>query len=99
MESHRLKVTSASIAHGRLQLRQCGKDFFPPQSFGSPSRADGVGKTITLHAVGLEEPVKTDLPTDLTGRPRWFFRDRSWLKRFLSVHDLAVDKTLFTTTA
>lgn len=82
-------MTSAAVAHGRILVTPCGRTFFPPDSFGNPSRADGIGSPIRLHLAGIPEPVETDLPTDRAGRPRWFFRDRRWVRRFLSLHALA----------
>ncbi|TVQ30779.1 MAG: DNA (cytosine-5-)-methyltransferase [Phycisphaeraceae bacterium] len=56
-----------------------------------------MGKPIRLHVDGLGKVVETDLPTDRAGRPRWFFRDRRWLREFLQLHELtAGDSVLIT---
>jgi len=89
METCVVKLTKASEKYGNLNVRACGKDFFPDDVFGSHSRETGVGTQIMLKAEGLTEPIKTDIPTDkATGRPRWFFRERKWLKEFLVSHSL-----------
>jgi hypothetical protein len=36
----------------------------------------------------LTNLVLTDIPTDNTGRPRWFFRERGWVKDFVRLHHL-----------
>jgi len=90
MESCTIKITNAAQEYGNLNLRSCGEKFFPVDVFGSPSRADGIGVPITIHAEGLATPIKTDIPTDrASGRPRWIFRERSWVKRFVHSHNLS----------
>lgn len=89
MESHIIHLTSAALKYGNLNIRSCGKDFFPSDAFGNSSRSKGIGTPITLKIEGLGEPVKTDIPTDKsTGRPRWIFRERKWLKEFVGRHNL-----------
>lgn len=97
MKSYRLRVTSAAVGHGRILVTPCGREFFPTDAFGKSSRTDGVGNPLRLHVTGLPEVVETDLPTDGAGRPRWFFRDRKWLKQFLQLHKLAAgDEVIIT---
>ncbi|MGH9203989.1 MAG: DNA cytosine methyltransferase, partial [Vicinamibacterales bacterium] len=44
---------------------------------------------------GLPEPVLTDIPRDAkTGRPRGFFRKRSWVRQFFQVHGLRAGDTI-----
>lgn len=88
MEARRIQITSSALAHGRLNIRGCGKDFFPARAFGRPSREDGCGTPVRIHAVGLPGPVETDLPTDRAGRPRWIFRSRRWVKDFVHANRL-----------
>jgi len=84
-----VKLTEASKKYGNLNIRACGEDFFPDGIFGSHSKKTGIGTQIMIKAEGLAEPIKTDIPTDkTTGRPRWFFRERKWLKKFLASHSL-----------
>ena len=89
MQTCVLKLTKASEKYGNLNIRPCGKEFFPADAFGSHSKKSGLGVPITLNVEGLPEPIKTDIPTGKTGRPRWLFRERKWLRDFLKSHNLA----------
>jgi len=90
MESCEIKITVAAQKYGNLNIRQCGRDFFPPDVYGSSARKKGIGVPITLKVKGLSKPVKTDIPTDTsTGRPRWLFRERTWVREFINRNNLA----------
>lgn len=89
MESHVIEVTSAAHNYGNLNLRSCGKKFFPPDIYGKSNRKSGIGRQVTIHVEGLKSAVKTDIPTDRkSGRPRWIFRERGWLKQFIQFYKL-----------
>ena len=95
MDSRVIQLTSAAHKHGNLNLHTCGKDFFPSDVFGGPSRNKGVGVPIKLIVNGLNDIIKTDIPTDTsTGRPRWIFRERSWVKAFVRANGLVPGDTL-----
>ena len=95
MESCTIQLTSAAHKHGNLNIRTCGKDFFPSDVFGSSSKKTGLGTPIKLSVEGLKEPVETDIPTDKkTKRARWIFRERAWVKKFVKVHNLKVGDTI-----
>lgn len=86
MDSRVIKLTSAAHKHGNLNLSRCGRDFFPKDVYGGSSRAKGHGVPITIKVIGLNKAIKTDIPTDnKTGRPRWLFRRRGWVKKFVKV--------------
>ncbi len=88
MESHIIQVKPADIKNNKLNLRTCGLDFFPDGILGGSTR-DQIGTQVTLQAKGLSNPIKSDIPTDKkTGYPRWFFRERSWVKEFVRYHKL-----------
>lgn len=87
MEAVRIKLTSSSMAHGRFNISPCGRDFFPADAFGSPSRDQGTGVPIRLHPTGLQS-FETDLPCYRSGGPRWIFRDRAWVRRFCRLHQI-----------
>jgi len=89
MQTCVITLTKASEKYGNLNIRPCGKDFFPEDAFGSHSKKAGLGVPITLKVEGLPEPIKTDIRTDKTGRPRWLLRERRWLREFLKSHNLA----------
>lgn len=97
MEARSIKLTSSALAHGRLNLSACGKDFFPPESFGKPAKSEGIGSPVSLYPVGLQDPIETDLPTDRAGRPRWFFRARGWVREFVKYHQLNAGDTVLVT--
>lgn len=95
MESRVIQLTSAAHKHGNLNICPCGKEFFPPDVFGGSSRKAGLGVPITLKVDGLPDPIKTDIPTDKkTGRPRWLFRERAWVKKFVKIHNLNTSDTI-----
>lgn len=89
METRVIKVTESAFKYGNLNLRACGKDFFPSDVFGPPNRKSGIGNVITLKVEGLPEAIKTDIPTDrISGKPRWIFRDRAWARTFVHSNKL-----------
>jgi len=88
MDSCTIQLTSSAHKHGNINIRPCGKNFFPPDSFGGSNKKQ-IGKQITINAAGLISQIKTDIPTDKkTGRPRWIFRKRSWVKEFVKLNSL-----------
>jgi len=90
MESRIIEITSAARKYGNINLRSCGKDFFPADAFGASSVSKGIGKPITLQVEGLKGVIKTDIPTDnKTDKPRWIFRNRSWVKKFIAIHEIS----------
>jgi site-specific DNA-methyltransferase (adenine-specific) len=95
MESRTIQLTSAALKYGNLNLCSCGKDFFPPDVFGGPSKKAGLGKPITLQVKGLQNSIETDIPTDKkTGSPRWILRERKWSKDFVHRHKLRAGDTV-----
>lgn len=95
METRVIKLTEASIKYGNLNLRCCGKDFFPPDVFGGPNKKSGLGNPITLKVEGLDQEIKTDIPTDAkTYNPRWIFRERGWVTEFIRLQNLRPGDTI-----
>jgi len=89
METCVIKLTPAAFKHGNLNLRACGKEFFPPDVFGGSNKKTGLGNPIMLKAEGLPEPIQTDIPTDAKKHnPRWIFRERSWVKELIRSNNL-----------
>jgi hypothetical protein len=83
-----IQLTAAAHKYGNLNIRSCGKNFFPTDAIGGSSK-NSKGKQITILAEGLPQPIHTDIPTDRkTGKPRWIFRDRAWVKEFAKIHNL-----------
>jgi len=94
MESRVIKLTAGGIKNNKLNIRACGPDFFPEDVIGGCTETN-LGNQITISAAGLLNPIKTDIPTDKkTGKPRWIFRKRSWVKEFVRYHNLKPDDTV-----
>jgi DNA (cytosine-5)-methyltransferase 1 len=84
MESRTIQLTASAIREKRLDIRSCGRDFFPQDAIGSSSKKSTRGVDITLLAKGLSEPIKTDIPSDnRSRRQRWFFRERGQIREFI----------------
>jgi hypothetical protein len=94
MESRTIQLTPAVHKYGNLNIRSCGKEFFPPDVFGGPSIKAGIGIPIILKVDGLPNPIETDIPKDKTGKPRWIFRKRNWVKEFVRCHKLQSADTI-----
>lgn len=95
MESRVIELTPAAHKHGNLNIHVCGVDFFPPGVYGASAREGGLGQQIFIRPDGLPDPIITDIPTNKdTGRPRWIFRERKWLKEFIRHHNLSPRDTI-----
>jgi hypothetical protein len=88
MESRTIQLTPAAHKHGNLNIRPRGKDFFPPDVFGGPSKKTSHSVPIILKVDGLPNPIQTDIPKDTAGKPRWLFRERAWVKKFVNINKL-----------
>jgi len=89
MDTCVIKLTESAFKYGNLNLRACGKDFFPPDVFGGPNKKAGLGNPIILKVEGFPQEIKTDIPTDrISGKPRWIFRRRAWTRRFVHLNKL-----------
>lgn len=94
MESRVIKLTAGAIKNNKLNIWACGPDFFPEDVIGGCTEAN-LGNQINIIADGLLNPIKTDIPSDKkTGKPRWIFRKRSWVKEFVRYHNLKPDDTV-----
>jgi len=94
MESRVIQLTPAALDYGNLNIRPCGLDFFPDGILGGSTKTNH-GTRITIKAKGLPRPVKTDIPTDrTTGKPRWIFRQRAWVKQFVRTNSLIPGDTV-----
>jgi len=95
MESRVIQLTAGAIKNEKLNIRACGPSFFPPDVYGRSARDAGTGIPITLKVKGLTHTIKTDIPTNLnSGRPRWIFRKRSWVKDFVRANRLIPGDTV-----
>lgn len=91
MKTIELEITKATVnpSH-RLSVRPCGIEFFPKDILGKPNKKDGIGKTVNLHILDINKTVDTDIPTDEKGKPRWFFRDRTWVGSLVKHYGLEI---------
>jgi len=94
MDSRIIQLTAAAHKYGNLNIRYCGKEFFPPDVFGGSSKKKGIGVPITIKVQGLPRPIETDIPTDAKGKPRWLFRERAWVKDFINSNELVKDNII-----
>lgn len=87
-------VSAANLREHHLYLTG-HTDFFPADSFGPASSAEGIGKPLRLDVLGLPKPVFTDIPTDArSGKPRRFFRKRAWVREFFAKHGIKPGDTI-----
>lgn len=82
-----LTLTESNIKNGTLNLSSI-ISFFPASSLGGSSATAGLGKPLTLYAVGLDEAIKTDIPRD-----KKIFRSRALLG-FFRRHNLKAGDTV-----
>jgi len=95
MDSCVIQLTESTFKHGNLNIRPCGKDFFPPDVFGGSSKKAGLGVPITLEVEGLPDTIKTDIPTNSsTNQTRWILRERAWVKQFILSNNLEPGDTI-----
>ena len=88
MESRTIELTNGAIRNKKFNVRACGLNFFPTGVVGGATKNE-TGTKITISAVGLAHPIKTDIPSDKnTGRPRWFLRERSSVGSFYRSNNL-----------
>jgi hypothetical protein len=83
-------VNAANLRNNHIYLNG-HLDFFPKECVG-PSRRSTArnGTTFEILLDGLKTTVRTDIGTDAkTGKPRGFFRGRSWVRQFFEFHKVA----------
>ena len=62
-------------------------DFFPKECYGKSGKKKGIGEMLILFPEGFREPIETDISTNgKNGKPRNFFRKRTWVKHFFKNH-------------
>lgn len=91
-----LRVTAGNLRNSHIYVSG-HFDFFPPECIGSPRKSrNGNGHTgIEIFLDGLNQTVETDIGTDArTGKPRRFFRGRTWVREFFEHHDIKTGDVL-----
>lgn len=89
------RVTAGNLRQNHLYVHG-HYDFFPPESIGAPRKSSsGTGATISIFLDGLRATIETDIGSDAkTGKPRRFFRGRTWVKRFYEHHQTKIGDVL-----
>lgn len=83
-----ISVKSSNIRNNHIYISG-HHDFFPDECYGPSNQAKGLGRLLTLRIEGFKEPEFTDIALDgSNGRPRNFFRNRSWAKKFFERFDI-----------
>jgi DNA (cytosine-5)-methyltransferase 1 len=83
-----ISITKGNLANNHIYLSG-HHDFFPKEAYGKSSRSKGVGKELTLLVEGLDERIQTDIGINGTnGKPRNFFRNRKWVRKFFKKHQI-----------
>lgn len=81
-----IRLTNGNIRNANIPVTGL-RGLLPGDCFGSPKKAGGVGKAVTICLAGLNKTIETDIGRDAkTGEPRRQFRVRGWVKRFFQHH-------------
>ena len=85
-----LRVTAGNLRHNHLYVSG-HYDFFPSDCIGGARRSSD-SPTIDIHLDGLNRTIRTDIGRDASaGKPRGFFRTRSWVRKFFEHHEVKPD--------
>lgn len=89
------KVTAGNLRNNHIYING-HYDFFPEDCVGGPRRGQGAGAVpIEIVLDGLGETVRTDIGTEAAnGKPRRFFRGRTWVRRFFEHHEVKTGDVL-----
>ncbi len=83
-----VSIQKGNLANNHIYLSG-HHDFFPKECYGESKKENGLGKELSIIVEGLDAPVKTDIGVNGTnGKPRNFFRNRRWVRRFFKKHQL-----------
>jgi len=78
-----LRVTAGNLKQNHLYING-HYDFFPKECFGPARKSKTVALVeLEIFLEGLNETIRTDISANSkTGKPRGFFRGRTWVKKF-----------------
>ena len=94
MESRVIQLTSGAIRNNKLNVRECGLNFFPEGILGGPTKKN-IGTQITISAKGLDVTFKTDIPRNKNNdKPRWILRERSSVGNFYRSNNIIPGDTV-----
>ena len=81
-----ISVTAGNLRNNHLYLSAI-RDFFPRDCVGGAKRSAKAKTGIEIALDGLSETISTDVGSDpRTGKPRGYFRGRTWVRRFFHYH-------------
>ena len=89
------RVTAGNLRQNHLYIHG-HYDFFPVDCIGA-SRKSGNGNGVAIRILldGLRKTVETDIGSDArTGKPRRFFRGRTWIRQFYEYHNIKTGDVL-----
>jgi len=89
------RVTAGNLRQNHLYVNG-HYDFFPADCVGASRKStNGNSVVIRIFLEGLCETIETDIGSDAkTGKPRSFFRGRTWIRRFYEHHDIKTGDVL-----
>jgi hypothetical protein len=95
-----LVLTPGNLRQSHLYIRS-HYDFFPPDCVAPATKTAPTNSELEIFLDGLNETVKTDIARDgKSGKPRGFFRGRTWVRRFFEHHEVSAgDELLLERTA
>lgn len=83
-----ISITKGNLGNNHIYISG-HHDFFPNECYGQSNKKKGTGQKLKLIVEGLGEAVETDIGRDGSNdRPRNFFRNRKWVRRFFEKHKL-----------
>ena len=89
-----LRVTSGNLKNNHLYING-HFDFFPQDCIGPSKASKRKNGNIEIFLEGPNETIMTDIGSDAkTGKPRNFFRGRTWVRRFYEYHKIKVGDIL-----
>ena len=90
-----LRVTAGNLRQNHLYVNG-HYDFFPADCIGASRKsANGSGTAISILLAGLGHTIETDIGSEArTGRPRRFFRGRTWVRQFYEHHNIKTGDVL-----
>jgi hypothetical protein len=53
-----LEIREDSYRNSKINIRSCGKDFFPEDSFGGSTQAEQASKLLTLTIDGIDRDIE-----------------------------------------
>ena len=87
-EKRLFRVTAGNLRNNHLYVNG-HHDFFPRDCVGGAKRSAKAALGIEIALDGLNETVSTDIGSDAkTGKPRGYFRGRTWVRKFYVHHGI-----------